>query len=108
MFIFFFVSFQGSSGFANHIDTLMDLAEYFEVQIRERPEFMLVSPRQYMNVCFWYLPRYLQGRQNVLDYGAQLHKVRRRKAGGITSHSLSYSQLITCDNTSSIRESLNR
>ncbi|XP_971834.1 cysteine sulfinic acid decarboxylase [Tribolium castaneum] len=66
---------KGSSGFANHIDTLMDLAEYFEGQIRERPEFMLVSPRQYMNVCFWYLPRYLQGKQNILDYSAQLHKV---------------------------------
>ncbi|CAH1163888.1 unnamed protein product [Phaedon cochleariae] len=66
---------KGSSGFANHIDTLMDLADYFEEQVNNRPEFMLVSERQYMNVCFWYLPRYLRGRTNILEYALQLQKV---------------------------------
>nr|CAI5833273.1 unnamed protein product [Callosobruchus analis] len=67
---------KGSTGFANHIDTLMDLAEYFENQINVRPDFMLVSKRQYMNVCFWYLPRYLRGKANILEHSSQLQKVR--------------------------------
>ncbi|CAG9863233.1 unnamed protein product [Phyllotreta striolata] len=66
---------KGSSGFANHIDTLMDVAEYFEQQVNNRPEFLLVSERQYMNVCFWYLPRYLRSKTNILENGSQLHKV---------------------------------
>ncbi|KAJ8975458.1 hypothetical protein NQ317_004107 [Molorchus minor] len=60
---------KGSSGFASHIDTLMDLAEYFEQQVNNRPDFMMVSRRQYMNVCFWYLPRYLRGKTNI--FGAR-------------------------------------
>ncbi|CAH0550870.1 unnamed protein product [Brassicogethes aeneus] len=66
---------KGSSGFANHIDALMKTAESFEKQIRNRPEFMMVSDRQYMNVCFWYLPRYLRGKSNISEYAPQLHKV---------------------------------
>lgn len=68
--------FQGSSGFANHVDALMDVAEYLENQIAARRDFCLVSKRQYMNVCFWYLPRFLQGKINILEYSAQLHKVK--------------------------------
>ncbi|KAJ8963373.1 hypothetical protein NQ318_018849 [Aromia moschata] len=66
---------KGSSGFASHIDTLMDSAEYFEQQANNRPDFMMVSRRQYMNVCFWYLPRYLRGKTNILEHGSQLGKV---------------------------------
>ncbi|XP_072389098.1 cysteine sulfinic acid decarboxylase-like [Diabrotica undecimpunctata] len=66
---------KGSSGFANHIDTLMDIAEYFEEQVNNRSEFLLVSKRQYMNVCFWYLPRYLRGKSNIFENIAQLQKV---------------------------------
>ncbi|KAJ8926035.1 hypothetical protein NQ315_009890 [Exocentrus adspersus] len=66
---------KGSSGFASHIDTLMDLAEYFERQVNNRCDFAMVSERQYMNVCFWYLPRYLRGKGDVLRHSPQLHKV---------------------------------
>ncbi|KAL1501084.1 hypothetical protein ABEB36_006477 [Hypothenemus hampei] len=66
---------KGSAGFAQHIDTLMDLAEYFEHQVKVRPDFMLVSKRQYVNVCFWYLPKYLRGKSNIADYNVQLQKV---------------------------------
>ncbi|KAK9892155.1 hypothetical protein WA026_018358 [Henosepilachna vigintioctopunctata] len=66
---------KGSAGFANHIDALMEVAEYLEEQIHKRAEFMMVSKRQYMNVCFWYIPRYLRGKSHILDYATQLHKV---------------------------------
>uniref|UniRef100_V5GQ54 Cysteine sulfinic acid decarboxylase n=1 Tax=Anoplophora glabripennis TaxID=217634 RepID=V5GQ54_ANOGL len=66
---------KGSSGFASHVDALMDLAEYFEEQVNKRSEFMLVSKRQYINVCFWYLPRYLRGKANVLEHSVELNKV---------------------------------
>ncbi|KAF5280914.1 hypothetical protein FQR65_LT03063 [Abscondita terminalis] len=67
---------KGSSGFAKHVDAIMHVAEYFEKQVETRPEFQMVSKRQYINVCFWYLPKYLQKRNNILDYSVQLHKVR--------------------------------
>ncbi|KAK4883929.1 hypothetical protein RN001_000200 [Aquatica leii] len=67
---------KGSSGFAKHVDAIMDVAEYFEKQVEIRPEFQLVSKRQYINVCFWYLPQYLRKKKNVMDYSIQLHKVR--------------------------------
>ncbi|XP_056645425.1 cysteine sulfinic acid decarboxylase-like [Diorhabda sublineata] len=66
---------KGSSGFASHIDALMDIAEYFEKQVNHRSEFLLVSQRQYMNVCFWYIPRYLRGKSNIAENFAQLQKV---------------------------------
>ncbi|XP_045461721.1 cysteine sulfinic acid decarboxylase-like [Harmonia axyridis] len=66
---------KGSAGFANHVDSLMDTAEYLEEQIKRRMDFMLVSKRQYMNVCFWYLPKFLRGKNNIMDYSTQLHKV---------------------------------
>lgn len=67
--------FQGSSGFASHIDALMEIGEYFEEQVNSRPEFMLVSKRQYMNVCFWYIPRFLRGKPKISDHYTLLHKV---------------------------------
>ncbi|XP_044746900.1 cysteine sulfinic acid decarboxylase-like [Coccinella septempunctata] len=66
---------KGSSGFANHVDSLMDIAEYLEKQVEHRTDFMMVSKRQYMNVCFWYLPKFLRGKSNIMDYSTQLHKV---------------------------------
>lgn len=53
----------------------MGIAEYLEGQIEHRMDFMMVSKRQYMNVCFWYLPKFLRGKSNIMDYSAQLHKV---------------------------------
>lgn len=53
----------------------MELGEYFEDQVTARPEFSLVSKRQYMNVCFWYMPKYLRGKSDVSEHFTQLHKV---------------------------------
>lgn len=77
---------KGSSGFANHIDTLMDMADYFEQQVNARAEFVLVSKRQYMNVCFWYLPRYLRGKINISDFNAQLQKVAPQIKAVMVNH----------------------
>ncbi|CAG9765573.1 unnamed protein product [Ceutorhynchus assimilis] len=92
---------KGSSGFANHIDTLMDTAEYFEKQIISRPEFMLVSTRQYVNVCFWFLPRYLRGKSNISDYHSQLQKVAPQIKAVMVKHGavmLNYQPLKTLPN----------
>ncbi|XP_050297083.1 cysteine sulfinic acid decarboxylase-like [Anthonomus grandis grandis] len=92
---------KGSSGFANHIDTLMDLAEYFEQQVNMRQDFVLVSKRQYMNVCFWYLPRYLRGKANISDYNVQLQKVAPQIKGVMVKHGavmLNYQPLKTLPN----------
>ncbi|XP_031334978.1 cysteine sulfinic acid decarboxylase-like isoform X2 [Photinus pyralis] len=77
---------KGSSGFAKHVDSIMDVAEYFERQVLIRPEFQLVSKRQYINVCFWYLPRYLQKKKDVMDYSMQLHKVAAQIKAVMVKH----------------------
>ncbi|KAF7270157.1 hypothetical protein GWI33_016847 [Rhynchophorus ferrugineus] len=77
---------KGAGGFASHIDVLMDLAAYFESQVSLRPEFALVSERQYMNVCFWFLPRYLRSRPNIADYHAQLQKVAPQIKAVMVNH----------------------
>ncbi|KAH1001029.1 hypothetical protein HUJ04_013291 [Dendroctonus ponderosae] len=92
---------KGSCGFAKHIDTLMDLAEYFEQQVNARPDFVLVSKRQYVNVCFWYLPRYLRGKLNISDYNAQLQKVAPQIKAVMVKHGsvmLNYQPLKTLPN----------
>ncbi|XP_018322995.1 cysteine sulfinic acid decarboxylase-like [Agrilus planipennis] len=67
---------KGSSGLARHVDAILETAEYFESQIEARPDYLLVSRRQFINVCFWYMPRYLQGKTDaVKECGEQLHKV---------------------------------
>ncbi|KAF5282582.1 hypothetical protein FQA39_LY04989 [Lamprigera yunnana] len=77
---------KGSSGFAKHVDAIMDVAEYFEKQVQIRPEFRLVSKRQYINVCFWYLPQYLRQKKNIMDYSIQLHKVAAQIKAVMVKH----------------------
>ncbi|XP_066152280.1 cysteine sulfinic acid decarboxylase-like [Euwallacea fornicatus] len=92
---------KGSSGFANHINTLMTMAEYFEEQVNNRPDFFLVSKRQYVNVCFWYLPRYLRGKLNISDYHKQLQKVAPQIKSVMVNHGsvmLNYQPLKTLPN----------
>ena len=52
----------GDEGFANHIDRLMELAQYQVRKIKQESEkFVLVMEPDCVNVCFWYIPKRLRG-----------------------------------------------
>ena len=72
--------FKGSEGLEEHVNTLFDVAKATVDEIKSRPEnfkLVLTTP-EFVNVCFWYIPKRLQGQENSLDYNENLHKVRLR------------------------------
>ncbi|GAB0090274.1 hypothetical protein DMENIID0001_049890 [Sergentomyia squamirostris] len=53
---------KGSEGFADHMDRLMDLAQYQVKKIKQNPDkFYLIMEPECVNVSFWYIPRRLRG-----------------------------------------------
>ncbi|KAJ4444928.1 hypothetical protein ANN_06727, partial [Periplaneta americana] len=66
---------KGTLGFEQHVDSLMDCADYFNRAVQLRPNFKLVTDPQFINVCFWYIPASLQGLQGQPDFNKRLHKV---------------------------------
>ncbi|XP_075224255.1 glutamate decarboxylase-like protein black [Lycorma delicatula] len=67
---------KGTDGFEAHVDNLFDNARYFTEKIRHHPNFELVLPHpECTNICFWFVPKSLQGTQNEPDYTQKLHKV---------------------------------
>lgn len=67
---------KGSIGFGKHVDDIMETSKFLTDTIRNRVDFKLVSNPQFVNVCFWYLPKCLK-EVKVTDpeYNARIHKV---------------------------------
>ncbi|XP_055045197.2 cysteine sulfinic acid decarboxylase isoform X1 [Misgurnus anguillicaudatus] len=65
----------GSHGFAERVDKAFSLARYLVAEMKKRENFQLVSERQFVNVCFWYIPPSLRGKENSTDYQEKLSKV---------------------------------
>ncbi|XP_047115868.1 cysteine sulfinic acid decarboxylase-like [Schistocerca piceifrons] len=66
---------KGSEGFEQHVDSLMDCSRYLTTKIKAHKAFKLVLEPEYINVCFWYIPKRLQGLDNQNDFHQSLHKV---------------------------------
>ena len=48
---------HGDAGYASKVEHSFVLALHFERQIRaSRDAFVLVRPRSFVNVCFWWIP----------------------------------------------------
>ncbi|XP_059613482.1 glutamate decarboxylase [Phlebotomus argentipes] len=53
---------KGTEGFADHMDKLMDLAQYQVKKIKQNPDkFYLIMEPECVNVSFWYIPKRLRG-----------------------------------------------
>nr|XP_055045198.1 cysteine sulfinic acid decarboxylase isoform X2 [Misgurnus anguillicaudatus] len=65
----------GSHGFAERVEKAFSLARYLVAEMKKRENFQLVSERQFVNVCFWYIPPSLRGKENSTDYQEKLSKV---------------------------------
>ncbi|KAK5639896.1 hypothetical protein RI129_010707 [Pyrocoelia pectoralis] len=67
---------KGSEGFERHVDKVFDNARYFTKIIKERPDFrMVVDHPEFTNLCFWYIPPSLRGKDSNFDFNERLHAV---------------------------------
>lgn len=67
---------KGSDGFSDHMDHLMDLAQYQVKKIKQNPDkFYLIMEPELVNVSFWYIPKRLRGVPHDSKKEAELGKV---------------------------------
>ncbi|XP_033619543.1 cysteine sulfinic acid decarboxylase isoform X3 [Fukomys damarensis] len=66
---------QGGRGLEQRIDRAFALAQYLVEQIKKQEGFELVMEPEFVNVCFWFVPPSLRGKQESLDYSQKLSQV---------------------------------
>ncbi|XP_071941599.1 glutamate decarboxylase 1-like [Antedon mediterranea] len=67
---------KGTRGLEAQINKLMDLSQYLQDKLLERPGFQMVFNKpEYCNVCFWYVPPSLRGLPDTRENQLRLHKV---------------------------------
>lgn len=54
---------HGMHGFEAMIDNAFEKASYLANEIKVRAGFQLIIPNQYTNVCFHYIPKFMQARE---------------------------------------------
>lgn len=52
---------HGCDGFEARISSLLSNAKYFTELIKTHPRFILLQEPQFLNVCFWFIPKSLEG-----------------------------------------------
>lgn len=79
---------RGDTGFEKRVNYLMDLAQYLVKCLKEQcDKFHLLIDPEYVNVCFWYIPKRLRGKphdkEKEEEMGAICPKIKSRmmKAG---------------------------
>ncbi|XP_047427309.1 cysteine sulfinic acid decarboxylase isoform X2 [Mugil cephalus] len=65
----------GSAGLAERVDKGFVHARYLVDEMKKRDGFHLVSVPEFVNVCFWYIPPSLRGKEGSADYQDRLAKV---------------------------------
>ncbi|XP_013014671.1 cysteine sulfinic acid decarboxylase isoform X2 [Cavia porcellus] len=66
---------QGGQGLERRIDRAFALAQYLVEEIKKRKGFELVIEPEFVNVCFWFVPPSLRGKQESPDYSQRLSQV---------------------------------
>uniref|UniRef100_A0A8P0TER0 Cysteine sulfinic acid decarboxylase n=2 Tax=Canis lupus familiaris TaxID=9615 RepID=A0A8P0TER0_CANLF len=66
---------QGGQGLERRVDQAFALAWYLVEELKKREGFELVMEPEFVNVCFWFVPPSLRGRQKCPDYSERLAKV---------------------------------
>ncbi|XP_022904309.1 cysteine sulfinic acid decarboxylase [Onthophagus taurus] len=67
---------KGTHGLTRHVEKVFDNAEYFTKTIKSKENFkMVLEEPECTNVCFWYVPPSLLGKENEDDYEEKLHKI---------------------------------
>ncbi|XP_006883948.1 PREDICTED: cysteine sulfinic acid decarboxylase isoform X3 [Elephantulus edwardii] len=66
---------QGGQGLELRVDRAFTLARYLVEEIKKREGFELVMEPEFVNVCFWFVPPSLRGKQESPDYNQRLAQV---------------------------------
>nr|KAF6373354.1 cysteine sulfinic acid decarboxylase [Pipistrellus kuhlii] len=66
---------QGGQGLERRVNQAFALARYLVEEMKKREGFELVMEPEFVNVCFWFVPPSLRGKQESLDYSERLAKV---------------------------------
>ncbi|XP_037540409.1 cysteine sulfinic acid decarboxylase [Nematolebias whitei] len=65
----------GSCGLEERVDKAFILVRYLVNQMKKRDGFHLLSEPEFVNVCFWFVPPSLRGREGNADYQNKLANV---------------------------------
>uniref|UniRef100_A0A3Q3LBI1 Cysteine sulfinic acid decarboxylase n=1 Tax=Mastacembelus armatus TaxID=205130 RepID=A0A3Q3LBI1_9TELE len=65
----------GSDGLAERVDKAFIHVRYLVEQMKKREGFQLLAEPEFVNVCFWYIPPSLRGKEGNADYHDRLAKV---------------------------------
>ncbi|CAB1423829.1 unnamed protein product [Pleuronectes platessa] len=65
----------GSDGLAERVDKAFFHVSYLVEQMKKREGFHLLGEPEFVNVCFWYIPPSLRGKEGDADYQDRLAKV---------------------------------
>ncbi|TSL61204.1 Cysteine sulfinic acid decarboxylase [Bagarius yarrelli] len=65
----------GTQGLADRVDKAFANRRYLVEEMKKRAGFQLVSEPQFVNVCFWFVPPSLRGKENDTNYQDKLAKV---------------------------------
>lgn len=65
----------GSIGFAERVDKAFIHARYLVEQMKKREGFCLLHEAEFVNVCFWFIPPSIRGKEGNADYQDRLAKV---------------------------------
>uniref|UniRef100_A0A8C2Z891 Cysteine sulfinic acid decarboxylase n=1 Tax=Cyclopterus lumpus TaxID=8103 RepID=A0A8C2Z891_CYCLU len=65
----------GSIGFAERVDKAFNQARYLVEQMKKREGFHLLQEPEFVNVCFWFIPPSMRGKEGMADYQDRLAKV---------------------------------
>ncbi|XP_023689811.1 cysteine sulfinic acid decarboxylase isoform X1 [Paramormyrops kingsleyae] len=65
----------GTRGLEGRVDQAFQNASYLVDKMKKREGFQLLNEPEFVNVCFWFIPPSLRGKQNIKDYQERLSKV---------------------------------
>lgn len=65
----------GSSGLAERVDKAFVNVRYLTEQMKKREGFQILNEPEFVNLCFWYKPPSLRGKEQSEDYEERLAKV---------------------------------
>nr|ABF22453.1 cysteine sulfinic acid decarboxylase [Takifugu rubripes] len=65
----------GSSGLEERVNKAFFNARYFVQELKKRKGFYLLHEPEFLNICFWFIPPSLRGKEGNPDYQEKLAKV---------------------------------
>lgn len=65
----------GTQGLARRVERAFACSRYLAEEVKRRDGFELVMEPEFINLCFWFVPPRLRGRESCPDYWPSLGKV---------------------------------